>query len=109
MNFSFSFRSFLVLKYSVIAVWLVVWNALIGMGVYLNGGGGRIKTLSAMLLLLIATIGTATFCFCIVFSEKARKILLHKERGQSYEAAPFVFLGVLATFLALANTLSSPL
>lgn len=103
MNLSISFQSFLVLKYPVIAAFLICWNSLLGIGFYLNGGAGQIEDPVARLLVTLALSGTSLTCFAIVSSVKVRKALLHPERGRDYESPPFVFLGLLSLILAVVS------
>ena len=101
MKYKLEWRSFLVLKATVLVAWFLIWNILLGIAIYINDGFGPVTNPVSAYLAAIALIGTSVFCCLLINNEHFRKSMLHPERGISFERWPFGFVGVLTFVLGL--------
>ena len=92
----------LALRWSVVIAFVLVWNALNLLALHFNGGWGRYEDPRSFVVLALATGATATLSFAIVLSARLRSVVTAPARRDRYEASPFVLIGCITGFLAIA-------
>ena len=102
MAYQIKWKSLLSLKISVIIIWIVLWNILLGVAVYFNDGLGPIRNTSAGLIASFAFLVTAFFCFVLITHEHFRNSLLDAKRGIPYHQSPFLALGIIMMLIGIA-------
>ena len=81
---------------------MLAWNALNLLALYFNGGWGRYEDPRSFVVLALTTGATAALSFGIVLSAKFRNVVTAPTRREKYEPSPFVLLGCISGFLAIA-------
>jgi hypothetical protein len=94
-------KGLLALRGAVAAAVVVVWNVLMWLARWLNGGGGALEDPRALLVLLLATSGLGGFALFVVLSPRFRELVTAPSRRRWYESAPFVLVTVVSGGLAL--------
>ena len=104
---NFSLGGFLCLKPIVLVGLIVLWNLLMGLGIYLNGGMGQIKSLPAACVVIVASFATTLFCFCVLFVHAVRNRVMQPDHIDSFDKTSFVFVGGIALCLGLVMLLEA--
>ena len=89
------------LKPSASIAAVVGWNVLCGIGIYLNGGLGRLKTVPSVLMMFVACTAMTIFALATVMSERWRRIVLRESADVDSVVSAMLFLALIATILAL--------
>ena len=90
------------LRWSFVGAFVLVWNALNLLAVYLNGGWGRYENPRSFVVLALTCAATSALSFAIVLSPTVRNMVTAPTRRDRYEPSAFVLLGCVAGFLAWA-------
>ena len=78
---------------------VIVWNALLGVAIWLNGGLGKLKNPSALALSALACGSLAFFAFGAVVSPRIRGIVLKPAAPMTEVRGDLLLLGFIAGFL----------
>ena len=95
------------LKPSAIVIGIVVWNTICLVGIWLNGGMGRIETPGSAIAMIVACGLLSLSCFLVATMPSWQRIALRPGADPGEPRAGLVFLGVLAALLAGGGVLSA--
>ena len=84
------------LSWPFIICFVVVWNALNLLAVWLNGEWGVYRDPRALIVLAVTCLSTSLLSFGIVFVPGMRNLVTAERRLQYYEPVPFLFIGAAA-------------
>lgn len=91
----------------IIFSFLIVWNVLIGIGIALNGGMGRIQTLSAAAAMAITCAGLSAFGFGTALSSSWQRILPRPEADSSQARPALILIGLIGAGLSIGGIISA--
>lgn len=60
------------IRASILVSWVVAWNVLLGLSIWLNGGLGQEQVSIAAWPTVIAFLGSCAFCLLVLFSSATR-------------------------------------
>lgn len=95
-------QGFTALRWAVIAAFVLAWNALNALAIYLNGGWGRYTDSRSFVVLALTCGATSALSFAIALSPRIRNMVTAPSRREKYEPSAFVLLGCVAALLACA-------
>jgi len=95
-----------VIKPSLIGLFIIVWNILCGVGVYLNGEFGGIKKPSSLAMISLATLYSTCCAYAPLISEKVRARWC--KEGADFEEAKYGLnqMGLISAALFLISIFS---
>lgn len=96
---NFSLGGFLSLRPFILVGLIVLWNLLMALAIYLNGGAGKLKSSETAYVLGIACFITSLFCFSVLFRGTVRKIVIRPGHLESFDRTPFFFTGAISLLL----------
>jgi hypothetical protein len=96
---NFSTGGLRALSWPFIIGFVVVWNALNILAIWLNEGPRRYEDPAALMVLAGTCLTTALLSLGIVYFPGLRDLVTAEERRKHYEPKPFLFLAVIAGFL----------
>ncbi len=99
MKLLFEHKSILALKTWVIITWLLAWNLILGIAIFINGGLGPINNPTSAYTVALVLIFTSIFCFYLVYSCDFQKMMLHPTRKANYDSWPFILIGSITLIL----------
>jgi H+/Cl- antiporter ClcA len=89
------------LSWPFIIGFVVVWNALNLLAVWLNGEWGVYRDPRALMVLAVTCLSTCALSLSIVLSPGLRDLVTAEHRLQYYEPLPFVFIGAIAGLMGV--------
>ena len=98
-------RGIALVKLWVAVVYLVVWNALMLLGLYLNGFQHRIEDPTALSIFSVALLGTGFVSLAVVRSSSVRNLILKPGSDRSDVRRDFGALGALCLLMGVLAVL----
>ena len=87
----------------VMVLWVIAWNILLGIGVWMNGGLGRIRVSSAAWPMFLALAGSCAFCLALLFSRRTREWALRPGMDVEPIRLELAFMALLMGGLGVAT------
>lgn len=100
-----SLSGFLALRWSVAVAFVLCWNALNLLAIYLNGGMGQYEDPRSFAVLAVTCGATSLLSFAIAGDPRFRNLVTAPKRRERYDPSAFVILGCVAGVLAMASVL----
>ena len=91
---------------AIVAI-VVVWNALCLVGIWLNGGMGRIATFPSAAAMTLASLSLAIFAFSAARSGAVQRAVLRPNADPTLALPGLLFLGTLGAILALGSAITA--
>jgi predicted membrane-bound spermidine synthase len=92
----------LALRWQFAGGFIVIWNALMLLAIWFNGGWGTYHDTRAFFTLACALLGAAVVFISIVVSSSFRSWATHPSRRHKYEPTVFCFLALLCGGMGVA-------
>ena len=102
---SFSLAGFLSLRPSVLVGLILLWNLMVGISVYLNGGSGRILDPRAAVVGGAACLAAAVFCYAVLAIRAVRRSVMRPGHVESFDRSSFFLVGAIALLLGVVLAL----
>ena len=83
--------------------WVLAWNVLLGAGIWMNGGLGRIRVASAAWPMFLALAGSCAFCLALLLSTRTRDWALRPGKEVEPIRLELMFMALLLGGLAVAT------
>jgi len=91
---------------AIVAI-VVIWNALCLVGIWLNGGMGRVATFPSAAAMTLASLCLAAFAFSAACSGAVQRAVLRPNANPTSARSGLLFLGVLGTLLTLGSAFTA--
>jgi hypothetical protein len=85
----------------VLVGYVVAWNAVMLVAIWLNGGMGRFRSSEAMLVAAFACLVTTVLASTVMLSGRVREFVLAPTRRDQYEPGPYFTIAVVAAALGI--------
>lgn len=102
MTYQIKWKGLLSLKTSVIFIWILCWNLLLGVAVYYNEGLGPIRNSTSGLIASFTLTLTSFFCLFLIIHKDFRDKVLDNHRGNLFDNSPFLAIGTITLLLGIA-------
>jgi hypothetical protein len=79
--------------------WALIWNALLGLGLFLDRGADRAHSIHFAQMFAIAAFGTALLCFSIVYVPRIQAIALRPGATMGAVRRDLLFVGALTAVM----------
>ncbi len=91
------------LSWPFVVGFVVVWNALNFLALWLNGGWGKMyEDPRAFIVLAVTSLSTSLLSFGIVLIPSLRDLVTAERRLHYYEPLPFLFIGTVAGLMGVS-------
>ena len=94
------------LRISVLRTWVIAWNVLLGMGIWVNGGLSNFHSPLAICIMALALLGTAAFALALLLAPSVRTWALRLD-GQFHKIRNALWFIALITTAMGAGTVIS--
>ena len=91
---------------AIVAI-VVAWNALCLIGVWLNGGMGRVSTFGSAAVMTIACLSLAIFAFSAAQTGAVQRAVLRPNANPTVARPGLFFLGLMGVLLALGSAFTA--
>ena len=91
---------------AIVAI-VVIWNALCLIGIWLNGGMGRIATFPSAAAMTLACLSLAIFAFSAARFDAVQRVVLRANANPTLAYPGLFFLGLLGALLALGSAFTA--
>jgi len=89
------------LRISVMVAYVLIWNGLLFLGIWLGGRGLSYDSPIAEIMLLVALIGTALFALSVAHSSWVQSVVLRSRSNLPGLRIELWFIAILTAFLSL--------
>ncbi len=85
--------------------YVVVWNGVILLGMWMGGGGFTYQSVPARTMMLVALWGTAIFALMIAYSPQVQAVTLRSRENIPGLRKELWFIAILTVFISLVQVL----
>ena len=101
------FKGLLALNVWFAISYIVIWNIIMGLAMYLNGGTGPIVNSASGYIASFVLLCTGVLALAIVVNENFRVILINPKRKHLYSKSPYIFIAMLTLFLCIMSAVGA--
>jgi hypothetical protein len=95
------------LRLEVIIAFVIIWNVLMGVGIAMNGGVGKIRTTPGAIAMALTCGALAVFCFGTVLIAAWQRIMLRPTADPAQAKPGLLFIGLVSSFLSAGGVVTA--